>query len=107
MSDRLDAPPPRPARRDYDLLWTPQTIIALAGILIVAGTIIGVFWKGDAPTLQLVVGLVIGTFGSSIFQFYFGSSKGSQDKDVTIATQAATPVVVTADATPVLKGPPP
>lgn len=69
-----DVPPP-------DSLWTPQSITAMYGLTIVAGTIVGVFLKGDAPTLQLVVGLVLGTFGSSIFSFYFGSSKGSQTKD--------------------------
>lgn len=67
-------PPPEP-------LLTAQTLIALAGVVMVAGTIIGVFLKGDPPTLQLVVGLVMGTFGSSIFQFYFGSSRSSQRKD--------------------------
>jgi hypothetical protein len=62
-------------------ILTAQTIIAMAGILMVAGTIIAVFLKGDAATQQLVVGFVMGTFGSSVFQFYFGSSRGSQRKD--------------------------
>lgn len=99
MSDTSSSPP-TPAEEQQaanNSLWTPQTVVALSGIIIVAGTIAGVFWKGDAPTLQLVVGLVIGGYGSGIYNFYFGSSKGSQDKDTTsarvqekLATTAAT-----------------
>ena len=62
-------------------LLTPQTIIALIGLAIVAGTVSATFWKGDPATQQLVTGVVLGTFGAAIFNFYFGSSKGSQAKD--------------------------
>jgi multisubunit Na+/H+ antiporter MnhC subunit len=75
-------------------LFTAQTLIAMAGVLIVAGTIAGVFLKGDQATLQLVIGLVIGAFGSPVFQFYFGSSKGSQRKDeAKIAQDAKTTTI--------------
>ena len=82
MSGTTTTPPADP-------LWTPQTIIALLGMGMVAGTIAGVFLKGDPPTLQLVVGLVIGTYGGSVFSFYFGSSKGSQKKDDALAAREA------------------
>ncbi len=100
------APPPTPTTVAGDVLLSPQTIIALIGMLIVAGTVIGVFLKGDPPTLQLVVGLVIGTYGGSVFSFYFGSSKGSQQKDATIAAQAGAPPPSAAPVVPPVVHPP-
>ncbi len=88
MSDAPPTPaPPLPTAQQAanNSLWTPQSIIALITLGVVALTIAGVFWKADPPTLQLVIGLVIGGYGKDIMNFYYGSSKGSQDKDAASA----------------------
>jgi len=68
-----------------DSIYSPQTIIALAVLAIVAGTVIGVFVKGDAPMMNTIAGLVVGAGIGSVTGFYFGSSRGSQAKDVLLA----------------------
>lgn len=95
-----------PATQSVDNLWSPQTLVALYGITIVAAAIAGVFIKGDVPTIQLVIGVVLG-YGSAVFSFYFGSSKGSQNKDAALAasvtpttTTTITPTVATTTTTP-------
>lgn len=83
-----------------DSMRSPQTIIALLGLGLVAATIGGVFWRGDTATQQLVIGIVIGSYGKDIFGFFFGSSAGSQRKDSTAPTPPAAPLVVTTVPTP-------
>lgn len=78
-------------------LWTPQTVIGLIGMAIVAGTVAAVLAFGDPQTKAQTVGGVL-TMGGAIVAFYFGSSKGSQQKDATIAAQATT--TTTTGATP-------
>ena len=74
-----------------DPLLTPQTVIALFGMTIVAGTVVAVFALGTAEVRSQTVGGVL-AMGGMIVSFFFGSSKGSQQKDATIAAQAgATP----------------
>jgi len=73
-----------------DSIYSPQTIIALAVLAIVAGTVIGVFIKGDPPMMNTIAGLVVGSGIGSVTGFYFGSSRGSQAKDVLLAQRAAT-----------------
>lgn len=59
----------------------------MALLLIAAGTITAVFIKGNAEVQNVISGTVIGTILGSITGFYYGSSKGSQAKDATIAAQ--------------------
>lgn len=95
-----------PVTQSVDTLWSPQTVVALCFTAIVASALFGVFWRGDVPTIQLVIGLVMG-YGSAITGFYFGSSKGSQNKDAALAasvtpttTTTITPTVATTTTTP-------
>ena len=94
-----------PVTQSVDNLWSPQTLVALYGITIVAAAIAGVFIKGDVPTIQLVIGVVLG-YGSAVFSFYFGSSKGSQNKDAALiaatptTTTTVTPAATTTTTTP-------
>ena len=75
------AAPPEP-------LLTPQVIIGLVSMAIAGGTIATVLYQGD-PQLrsQALVGAI--GYGGTILGWFFGSSKGSQAKDQTIAAQAA------------------
>ncbi len=84
-------------------LWTAQTIVGLFGMTIVAGTVAAIFAFGDKPTIAQTVGGVM-TLGGTIIGFYFGSSKGSQDKDAT-----GTPTPPFAGGTPAawVRSPPP
>lgn len=82
-------PPPNPvATPPPDSLWTPQTIIALSTLVIVGGTILGVFHIADLPTINTVAGLVIGAGMGPVSQYYFGSSASGRNKDNAIASLA-------------------
>jgi glucose uptake protein GlcU len=61
-------------------LLTAQFAIALIGMAIVAFTVVAVLLYGDPQTKSQTIGAVM-ALGSAIAGFYFGSSKGSQDKD--------------------------
>ena len=74
-------------RLHVDSLRSSQTVIALAVLTIVAGTVIGVFLKGDAAMMNTIAGLVVGAGIGSVTGFYFGSSRGSQVKDTLLAQQ--------------------
>jgi len=65
-------------------LWTPQLIIGLIGMAIVAGTVAAVFVIGDVQLRSQTVGGVM-SLGGMVAAYYFGSSHGSQDKDATLA----------------------
>jgi len=67
-----------------DRLWSPQTIVGMFAMAIVAGTIAAIFLVGDKPTIAQTVGGVM-TMGGTVIGFYFGSSRGSQAKDAVIA----------------------
>lgn len=74
-----------------DSLWNPQTIIALAGIVVGAGAMVGAFLLPNPTAIQGgIIGTVIGMTLGQVYPFYFGSSRGSQAKDAVIAQQAAT-----------------
>jgi len=76
--------PPSPPRATEPIL-TQQGIIAIMLLLIGAATVGGVFYKGDSATINTIAGVVIGATIGGVSGFYFGSSKGSQAKDATIA----------------------
>jgi len=61
-------------------LWTPQMIMGMYGMTIVAGAVAAAIFLGAPETRGQAIGAAI-TFGGLILGFYFGSSKGSQDKD--------------------------
>lgn len=86
-------------------LMSPQTIIGLALLVIGAATVAGVFIKGDLQSINLVAGVVIGSTISGVSGFYFGSSKGSQDKDATGAKPPEPPPGSTPPA--MFRSPPP
>jgi len=65
--------------------YSPSTIIAILVLLMVSGTIVGVFLKGDAPMMNTIAGLVVGSGIGSVTGYYFGSSKGSAVKDKILA----------------------
>ena len=83
-----------------DSLLSPQFILAVATMAIVAGTVVAVLLHGDDGNIKLVLGFVFG-MGSGVGAFYFGSSKSSQAKDAVLAGQVAPPpgTVVTTPAT--------
>ncbi len=75
---------------DTEKLTSPQSVIALAVLAIVVGVLAIVAYRGNDELLGNVVAFILGGGLSSVTQFYFGSAKGSQAKDQTIA-QLATP----------------
>lgn len=64
-----------------DSLMSPQFILAVMLLVIAAGTIAAVFIKGNPEVQNVIAGTVIGTILGAITGFYYGSSKGSQNKD--------------------------
>ena len=80
-----------PAESAADSLMNPMFIITMTLLAIAAGTIAAVFLGSDTAVKNVVAGTVVGGIIGSITGFYFGSSKGSQAKDATIAAQAAVP----------------
>lgn len=74
-------------------LITPQSIIAIMAMLIVAGTVAAALMLGDASMRSQTVGGVM-AIGSAVTGFYFGSSSGSQKKDAALAaaSKASEPV---------------
>ena len=90
-------PTPIPPAVNVDSLRSPQFIIAIAFIAIVAGVLASVTYRGDAAQINLVLGFVFGV-GTTVGGFYFGSSRSSQSKDATIAAQV-TPAAPTPGTT--------
>ncbi len=88
MSDSLTPIDPLPVG---DSLRSPTFIIACGLLIIAAGTIGAVFVFGNPEVQNVIAGTVIGTILGSVTGFYYGSSKGSQQKDATIAAQAKNP----------------
>lgn len=68
---------------NLDRWGSPQTVIALAFLLILGGTVCAVFWFHDAQTISQTVGGILGIAGM-VAGFYFGSNAASQRKDETI-----------------------
>ncbi len=89
MSDSVE-PDLTAALPRHDSLWSPQSVIALVGMLIFAGVVAAVFVLGSSELVSQTVGGVLAIAGM-ITSFYFGSSKGSQAKDATIAAQSRAP----------------
>jgi hypothetical protein len=71
-------------------LITPQSIIGIIGMLILAGTVAAVFYVGDPETRSQTIGGVL-AIGGTIVGFYFGSSKGSASKDAALIAAAVPP----------------
>lgn len=94
-------------------LITGQFIIGIFALVILTGTLVGVFLIKDLSPLQGTIAgsVVTGTLGA-VLQFYFGSSKGSQAKDQVLAQQvptaplATTTTTVTPPATTTITTPP-
>lgn len=67
---------------------TTATFLAIAGLAMIAGVLMLLFFKdvpqANASALNIVLGALIGWMGST-YQFYYGSTKTSQTKDDTIA----------------------
>ena len=75
-----------------ETLLTAQFVIALCGLGLAAGTIAALFMVKEVTALQgTIAGSIISLAVGNVMQFYFGSSKGSQDKDAKIVTQSAPP----------------
>mgnify|MGYP003332789616 CR=1 FL=1 len=55
------------------------------GVVVALGI---VAWRGNDELLTSVISFILGGGFTSVAQFYFGSAKGSQAKDATIATLA-------------------
>lgn len=92
-------PPTPPAAPTPEPIWTAQTILAVYGMTI-AGMILGaILYKSDP---QMNSQALVGAFGiiSVITGFFFGSSKGSQDKDKAKAEQEAAPGTKTVSVIP-------
>lgn len=75
-------------------LITPQSIIAVMAMVIVAGTVAAALMLGDASMRSQTVGGVM-AIGSGVTGFYFGSSSGSQKKDAMRAAAAVPPTAPT------------
>ena len=71
---------------------TEKTIMlpALAGVVltIYAGAILLAYLVGEATLLNLMLGATI-PMAQTVLGYYFGSSRGSQSKDETLAAAAA------------------
>ena len=69
--------------------WTsPQTIVALLLLVILAGTVGAVFVYHDPQTVSQTVGGVLG-IGGTVAGYYFSSTLSSRKKDETINILAA------------------
>lgn len=71
-----------------DKLLTQQSVIAYIVLTIVAATVGHTLYTGDVQLRSQVLGAVLG-IGGAVVGYYFGSSKGSQDKDARAPTTAA------------------
>lgn len=69
-----------------DSLMNPQFLLATFTMLIVAGMVAAIMWKGDDGNIKLVIGYVFGA-ATTISSFFFGSSKSSQAKDTALVAQ--------------------
>ena len=67
-----------------DPLLTTQSVVAYATLLIVAGTVGHTLYTGDVQLRSQVLGGVLG-IGGMVIGYYFGSSKGSADKNAALA----------------------
>ena len=107
MSASVPTPLPNPSSKKTqqsanDSLLSPQFVLAVFAMMIVAGTVAAVFWRQNDSAINVALGFVFGSLGSGVIGFYFGSSKGSQNKDALIATETIPPVgTTTTTVTPV------
>lgn len=65
---------------DPDSWTSPRTAIGICLMVILGGTIGGVFWFHDPQTISQTVGGVYGLAGVAI-GWYFGSSKTAENKE--------------------------
>jgi hypothetical protein len=79
--------------------WTKPSIAAYA-LTIYGCAIAGSFFLTDTTLKNLMLGSAIG-LATTVMNFYFGSSSGSQKKDDTIAAQGASLAVSTPAVAPV------
>jgi ammonia channel protein AmtB len=73
----------------------PQGFIAVTLVLAMVSLVFVLVYRGSVPEsdmLKMVVGGLMTTGFATIIGFYFGSSKGSKDKDDALITKATVPV---------------
>lgn len=91
------AAPAPPSPLPSDRLVTPQTVIAFLGMLMAFSIVWKILYNGS-ETLQSQVLMLAQNLVVAIVAFYFGSSKGSADKDA----KPPAPVVVAPVVPPVV-----
>jgi hypothetical protein len=83
---------PAPAKQEWRIGFPDtQSFLAIFSAISIIGLvyILALTGKTDTDTFKIMVGTVMGVGFTAIYQFYFGSSKGSTTKDNTIATMAS------------------
>ncbi len=70
-----------------DSLTAQQFLLGMYAMTIVAGTVAAVFIRGNESAINVALGFVFGSMGAGVTGFYFGSSKGSQNKDSLLTAQ--------------------
>jgi ABC-type xylose transport system permease subunit len=74
MSDTLPEPPDPPPGNG-DSLQSPTFVIAVLLILVAAGTIAGLFWRGSPEVIASLSGMVVGGIIGAVTGYFFGASK--------------------------------
>jgi len=72
----------------------PQSFIAVVLVLAMVTLVFVLVMRGSVPEsdmLKMVVGGLMTTGFATIISFYFGSSKGSKEKDDALINKATTP----------------
>lgn len=72
----------------HDSLTTPQSVMGFATLGIVALVLGLVAWRGSEELLTGVSSFILGQLASPMIGWFYGSAKGSQAKDATIASLA-------------------
>lgn len=94
IKDRVSAMTPTSDPRGDFLAKATVGIVVLIIVLVFALVFLSEFGFKVDTSLMTLVGQVVATalaFGTAVWAFQFGSSKGSQDKDAVIAN--STPIV--------------
>jgi hypothetical protein len=83
--------------------WAAPAVSIYALTLVLAALVFSYLTKNE-PMMLIVVGAIV-AMGTTVVNFYMGSSSSSQKKDATIAGQL-TPTPVVPVAPPIVPGPP-
>lgn len=94
MSGTASTPPAETPATELpsDKLLTPQTVIAFMGMIMAYSIVWKILYNGT-ETLQSQVLMLAQNLVVAIVAFYFGSSKGSADKDAKAPVVRMAPVV--------------